>query len=100
MSLATLAVAYGSTLDQIASALGVRVELLENADRGYQALPLQLCTKIAILLSLELQQADVVHEVSKVTSNISPDALIPLPPRLGDVVRGVNITKTLPVVLP
>ena len=100
MSLATLAVEYGWTLDQIAVSLGVRVELLENCDRGRQALPLDLCSKIAILLGADLQQADVVHEVSMVMTSTSPDALVPLPPKVGDPVRGVNFAKTLPVTPP
>jgi len=100
MSLASLAVSNGTTIEQVASALGVKVELLDNADRGRQALPLQLCSKIAILLGNGLQQADVAHEIARVTINTSPDSLNPLPPKVGDPVRGVNYAKTLPVVLP
>jgi hypothetical protein len=92
------AIAHGTTLDRLAVFHGLRVELLENADLGRQALPLDVASRIAA--SLGLQPAEVVSCVSRVTTASGEDAERPYPPEFGDAFRGVRLARTLSVLVP
>ena len=106
MSLASIAVAGGTTLGAVAVACRVKVELLEQVDLHRLALPVEIASRIAIVLGL--QRAEVIHEVSRVCTavnattgrSILEDACQPMPPVLGDQIAGALLAPTLPVVPP
>ena len=88
----------GSSLDAVATTIKVRVELLENADRGRQALPLDVARRMALVLGVDPD--DVASCVSRLTTSSGELAETPLPPQYGDDFRSVMIARTVPVVIP
>lgn len=87
----------GSTLDMVATAIHVRVELLENADLGRQPLPLDVADRIGIVLGID--PTDIAACVSRVTTARGELAETPLPPEYGDSFRSTRLAHTAAVVV-
>lgn len=95
MTVAALAEAAGSSLQELATALDLRLEFLVNVDTGFQPLPLDLVAAIANVLGLE--RNEVRASVLRLTTVTSLRARQPRPLTINRAARAVRLARTQPV---
>ena len=95
LPLLDLIASKGSTVEQLATALGFHPDLIYRVAKGRQPLPRLAAEGIALLLSVSL--AEVLAGVPQWTASSDPLAFVPLPPdpALGDPFQLAPISATV-----
>jgi len=90
MSLTSLIIANGSTLEETVAALGISGYLIERIEAGRQPLPFELAEQLAAHLGVEV--GDVVAEVDRVSTTGARAGFNAVP---ADLVRGDRLPPVL-----
>src|SRR3990167_2997316 len=95
LPLLDLIASKGSTVEQLATALGFHSDLIYRVAKGRQPLPRLAAEGIALLLSVSL--AEVLAGAPQWTASSDPLAFVPLPPdpALGDPFQLAPISATV-----
>lgn len=96
MSLKAFIEAAGSSFEEVATKLDIRIELFERVEQGRQPLPVDVAAEVAVVTGTNVNE--LLASAFLNTEATGPQARRPLPPLLGEPVRPVRYAKTQPVI--